>query len=184
MQQCHACDAINPKHWSIINWLSEMLVYLCAEHYLPPKNWGCWSIINFYIHFYDDICNKIPSVAPWPGDRTMKLTHFSFCDFLKVRVTLCTLCSSTVSVTQRSLGATVLFCNRCVCRRDMSSPSRSPTVPPLLTVRYWPKLCRCNTWGDQRTSHPQQHLTSTNILGKSDRGAVLQNSFNALFDAV
>ena len=37
MQQCHACDAINPKHWSIINWLSEMLVYLCAEHYLPPK---------------------------------------------------------------------------------------------------------------------------------------------------
>lgn len=31
---------------------------------------------------------------------------------------------------------------------------------------------------------PQLHLTSTNILGKSDRGALLQNSINALFDAV
>lgn len=112
-----------------------------------------------------------------------QLMDCSSCVLIRVEVTLFTLRSSTMSVTQRSLGATVLFCSRCERRTDMSSPPRRTTVPPLLTVRYWSEVCRCNTWRNQRTLHNTFPWTDT-LSGDGSRKTSPQSSWKALRDEV
>lgn len=135
MQQLHVCNVVNQICWSIFHLVGEILVYLCT-----PNNWDHLLFIKFF--FY-----KHFTALPNPRARMLRVNKQTC---LAVS-TLCMLCSSTMSVTHRSLGATVLFCSRCVRWMDMPSPSRSPTVPPLLTVRYSLELCRYSTWSDQRS---------------------------------